>query len=40
VSAVADDAGVEGIEVPEHPFFTATLFQPQVVRRTDKYSMC
>ena len=30
VSAHADDAGVEGIELPGHPFFLATLFQPQV----------
>jgi CTP synthase (UTP-ammonia lyase) len=30
VSAHADDAGVEGVELPSHPFFVATLFQPQV----------
>ena len=30
VSAHADDAGVEGVELPGHPFFLATLFQPQV----------
>jgi CTP synthase (UTP-ammonia lyase) len=30
VSATADDAGVEAIELPAHPFFVATLFQPQV----------
>ena len=30
ISARAPDAGVEGIEVPEHPFFLATAFQPQV----------
>jgi CTP synthase (UTP-ammonia lyase) len=30
VSAHAPDAGVEGIEVPAHRFFVATLFQPQV----------
>ena len=30
VSAVADDAGVEALELREHPFFVATLFQPQV----------
>ncbi len=29
VSARAADAGVEGIELPGHPFFVATLFQPQ-----------
>jgi hypothetical protein len=29
VSAVADDAGVEAIELPDHPFFLATAFQPQ-----------
>jgi CTP synthase (UTP-ammonia lyase) len=30
VSAHAEDAGVEAIELPSHPFFIATLFQPQV----------
>jgi CTP synthase (UTP-ammonia lyase) len=30
ISARAPDAGVEGIELPDHPFFVATLFQPQV----------
>lgn len=30
VSARAPDAGVEGVELREHPFFLATLFQPQV----------
>ena len=30
VSARAPDAGVEGIELASHPFFLATLFQPQV----------
>jgi CTP synthase (UTP-ammonia lyase) len=30
VSARAPDAGVEGIELVSHPFFLATLFQPQV----------
>jgi CTP synthase (UTP-ammonia lyase) len=32
VSAHADDAGVEGVELPadDHPFFVATLFQPQM----------
>ncbi len=30
VAAHADDAGVEGVELPAHPFFLATLFQPQV----------
>jgi CTP synthase (UTP-ammonia lyase) len=30
VSARAPDAGVEGIELPDHPFFLATLFQPQI----------
>jgi CTP synthase (UTP-ammonia lyase) len=30
VCARAPDAGVEGIELPAHPFFIATLFQPQV----------
>ena len=30
VSARAPDAGVEGVELPGHPFLVATLFQPQV----------
>jgi CTP synthase (UTP-ammonia lyase) len=30
VAAHADDAGVEGVELPSHPFFIGTLFQPQV----------
>jgi CTP synthase (UTP-ammonia lyase) len=30
IAAHAPDAGVEGIEVPAHPFFVATLFQPQI----------
>jgi CTP synthase (UTP-ammonia lyase) len=30
VAAHADDAGVEAIELPDHPFYLATLFQPQV----------
>jgi CTP synthase (UTP-ammonia lyase) len=30
ISAYADDAGVEGVELPNHPFFLATAFQPQV----------
>jgi len=30
ISAHAPDAGAEGLEVPDHPFFLATLFQPQV----------
>jgi CTP synthase (UTP-ammonia lyase) len=30
ISAYADDAGVEGIELPSHPFYMATLFQPQM----------
>jgi CTP synthase (UTP-ammonia lyase) len=30
VSATAPDAGVEAIELPGHPFYLATLFQPQV----------
>jgi CTP synthase (UTP-ammonia lyase) len=30
ISALADDAGVEAVELPGHPFFVATLFQPQV----------
>jgi CTP synthase (UTP-ammonia lyase) len=30
LSAFADDAGVEAFELPDHPFYMATLFQPQV----------
>jgi CTP synthase (UTP-ammonia lyase) len=30
MSAHAEDAGVEGFELPAHPFYMATLFQPQV----------
>ena len=30
VSARGDDSPIEAIEVPEHPFFHATAFQPQV----------
>ena len=30
VSGHADDAGVEIVELPEHPFYVATLFQPQI----------
>lgn len=30
VGATAVDAGVEAIEMPNHPFFMATSFQPQV----------
>ena len=30
VSARADDAGVEAVELPTHRFYLATLFQPQV----------
>ena len=30
ISAHAPDAGVEAIELPAHPFFLATAFQPQV----------
>jgi CTP synthase (UTP-ammonia lyase) len=30
VGAHADDAGVEAFELPDHPFYVATLFQPQV----------
>jgi len=30
IAARAPDAGVEAIELPGHPFFVATLFQPQV----------
>ncbi len=30
VGATAPDAGVEAIELPDHPFFLATAFQPQV----------
>ena len=30
VGARADDAGVEAVELAGHPFFMATLFQPQI----------
>jgi CTP synthase (UTP-ammonia lyase) len=30
ITATAPDAGVEAIELPDHPFFLATAFQPQV----------
>jgi len=30
IAARADDAGVEAVEVPNHRFFLATLFQPQI----------
>ena len=30
LSARAADAGVEALELPDHPFFIATAFQPQV----------
>jgi CTP synthase (UTP-ammonia lyase) len=30
ISARAEDAGVEAFELPAHPFYLATLFQPQV----------
>jgi CTP synthase (UTP-ammonia lyase) len=30
IAAHAPDAGVEALELPAHPFFIATLFQPQV----------
>jgi CTP synthase (UTP-ammonia lyase) len=30
ICARAPDAGVEAVELPDHPFFVATLFQPQV----------
>jgi CTP synthase (UTP-ammonia lyase) len=30
ISARAPDAGAEAIELPDHPFFLATAFQPQV----------
>jgi CTP synthase (UTP-ammonia lyase) len=30
VNSHAVDAGVEGFELPDHPFYLATLFQPQV----------
>jgi CTP synthase (UTP-ammonia lyase) len=35
-SATADAAGVEAVELPEHPFFLATLFQPQVGSFADR----
>jgi CTP synthase (UTP-ammonia lyase) len=30
IAAHAQDAGVEAFELPDHPFYMATLFQPQV----------
>jgi CTP synthase (UTP-ammonia lyase) len=30
ISAYAEDAGAEAIELPDHPFFLATTFHPQV----------
>jgi CTP synthase (UTP-ammonia lyase) len=30
IGAYADDAGVEAVELPEHPFYLGTLFQPQM----------
>ena len=30
VGATAPDAGIEALELPGHPFWMATLFQPQV----------
>jgi CTP synthase (UTP-ammonia lyase) len=30
VAATAPDAGVEAVELPGHPFYVATLFQPQM----------
>jgi len=30
IGATADDAGVEAVELPDHPFFLATLFQAQI----------
>jgi CTP synthase (UTP-ammonia lyase) len=30
IAARADDAGVEAVELRKHPFFLATLFQPQI----------
>src|SRR5437763_15431890 len=30
IGAYADEAGVEAVELPEHPFYLATLFPPQM----------
>ena len=30
IGAHAEDAGVEAVELPDHRFFMATLFQPQM----------
>ena len=30
IAALGDDAGIEAVELPSHPWFLATLFQPQV----------
>ena len=35
IGARSADAGVEAVEVPEHPFFVATAFQPQVQSADD-----
>jgi CTP synthase (UTP-ammonia lyase) len=36
IAARADDAGVEAVELRNHPFFLATLFQPQIGSRAGK----
>jgi CTP synthase (UTP-ammonia lyase) len=35
ISGHAPDAGVEIVELPEHPFFFGTMFQPQMSPRPD-----
>jgi CTP synthase (UTP-ammonia lyase) len=35
VSGRAPDAGVEIVELPDHPFFVGSMFQPQMTPRTD-----
>ena len=35
ISGHAPDAGVEIVELPEHPFFFGTMFQPQMTPRRD-----
>ena len=36
VAATAADAGVEAVELPGHPFYVATLFQPQVGKLAER----
>ena len=40
VGATAPDAGVEAVELSDHPFFLATAFQPQVGASTTRQLGC